>query len=217
MKRLIIFVLTVIFCAGVVSAQDKSSTDVAVAQDKLSADAISARGKSSINPASVYKQVYKKDVITVVSPNQEGWSLLESNTVETIFEKRAQDEILNASVKTFKAEIFETDEELLMSLETAKKEDLEGEYKRDSLHFIYVGFKATLCLQYDGIFNFKEATPKFKYFNVKGYFCSHPKNKNLAIQMEFSNRSNLRGFSESFSSLSDEFFEKTVFPKAAVK
>ena len=202
MKRLIGFVLIAVFCAGVVSAQEKASPV-----------AVSVQGKSAINPASVYQQVYKKDVITVVSPNQAGWSLLESNSVKTIFEKRAQEEILNASVRIFTIEIFETDEELLMSVETDKKEELEDEYKRDSIHFNYIRFKATPCLQYDGIFNFKEATPKFKYFNLRGYVCAHPKNKNLVIQMEFSNRSNLRGFSNDLFSLSDEFFEKTVFPK----
>jgi hypothetical protein len=216
MKRLIGFILTVIFCAGVVSAQEKSSADVELAQDKAAADAISARGKSSINPASVYPQGYKQDVITVVSPNQAGWSLLESKGVKTVFEKRAADEILNASVRTFAVEIFETDRDLLISLEEAEKEDL-SDFKMDSLHFNYVRFKATPCLQYDGIFFFKEAAPKFKYFNVRGYFCAHPVNKKLAVRMEFSNHSNSRGFSENLFSLSDEFFEKTAFPKAAVK
>jgi hypothetical protein len=59
--------------------------------------------------------------------------------------------------------------------------------------------------------------PKFKYYNLKGYLCSHPENKNLVIQMEFSSRSNSRGFPENLLSLSDEFFEKTTFYKAAVK
>jgi hypothetical protein len=192
MKRLIGFILTVIFCAGIISAQEKSS----------------------INPASVYNL----DAVTVVSPNQAGWTLLQSNKSETVFEKRAKDEILTASVKSIKTKIFDNEQDLLKSLEAMKNEELQSKYKQDSLHFNYVRFKAMRCVQYDGIFNFKEVTtPKFEYFNFKGYLCRHPENKDLVIQIEFSNHSNLRGFSEDLFSLSADFFEKTVFSKAVVK
>jgi len=180
----------------------------------LGVGGVSAQEKSSINPASVYNL----DAVTVVSPNQAGWALLQSNKSETVFEKRAKDEILTANVKTLKTKIFDNAQDLLMSLEAMKKEELERQYKQDSLHFNYVRFKATRCLQYDGVFNFKEATtPKFEYFNFRGYLCRHPENKDLVIQIEFSNHSNLRAFSESLLSLSDEFFEKTAFSKAALK
>lgn len=193
MKYLIIVILIAVFCVGVVSAQEK---------------------QSSINPASVYIQ----DAVTVVSPNQAGWMLLQSNKLETVFEKRAKDEVLTANVKTIKTKIFDNEQDLLTSLEAMKKEELLSKYKRDSLHFNYVKFKETRCVQYDGVFNFKEVTtPKFEYFNFKGYLCRHPENKDLVIQIEFANYSNLRAFSEDLSSLSNEFFEKTAFSKVSVK
>lgn len=193
MKYLTAVILIAAFCFSAASAQEK---------------------QSAIKPASVYNQ----ELVKLVSPNQAGWVLLQSNNSETFFEKRSKDEILNANVKTIKTKIFDNEKDLLASLEAMKEEELTSRYKKDSLHFNYVRFKKTRCLQYDGVFNFKEATtPKFDYFNFSGYLCRHPENKDSVIQIEFSNHSNSRTLSEALSSLSGEFFEKTVFSKAAVK
>lgn len=166
-----------------------------------------AQLQSAINPASVYSQAG----VTVVSPNQPGWVLLQSSKSETVFEKRVKDEILTASVKTIKTKLFDSEKDLLISLETLKEEEL-SKLKRDSVHFNRTRFKGSPCLQYDGIFKPAEpSVPKFEYFNFKGYLCRHPETKDLVVQIEFSNHSNLRGFSENLLSLRDEFFEKIVF------
>lgn len=189
MKYLKVFILIVVFCVGVVSAQE-------------------------INSATAYSQ----DAVAVVSPKQSGWTLIKSNKLETAFEKRIKDEVLFADVRTLKPKIFEDEQEMLASLETMKSEELLSKYKRDSLHFYYVKFKDVRCVKYDGVFNFKEVTtPKFEYYNFKGYLCRHPENKDLVIQIEFSNHSNLRAFSEDLNTLSGQFFEQIVFSKAAVK
>jgi hypothetical protein len=141
--------------------------------------------------------------------------LLKSSKSETVFEKRGKDEILIANVKTFRTKIFDSDKDFLTSMETLKKEELSN-LKRDSVHFNYVRFKGSPCVQYDGIFKPDEASePKFEYFNCKGYLCRHPESKDLVVQVEFSNHSNLRGFSENLFSLRDEFFERIVFSKVA--
>lgn len=89
----------------------------------------------------------------------------------------------------------------------------------DSVHFNNTRFKGLPCVQYDGIFKLdgSVSSPKFEYFNFKGYLCSHPETKGLAIQVEFSNYSNSRGFPENLIAVSDEFFEKITFSKAAIK
>lgn len=185
MKYLIVIVLAAVFCANAALTQTQSP----------------------INPASIFKQVG----VTVVSPNQPGWVLLRSSKSETDFEKRVKDEILAANVKTIRTKVFDNDKDLLVSLETLKKEELSN-LKRDSVHFNYVRFKGSPCVQYDGIFKLDGASlPKFEYFNFKGYLCRHPETKDLVVQIEFSNHSNLRGFSENLFSLRDEFFEKIVF------
>ena len=166
------------------------------------ANAVLAQEQSSINPASIYHQVG----VTVVSPNQPGWVLLQSSKSETVFEKRVEGEIVNANVKTIKTKIFDNDKDLMTSLEALKKEEL-SKLNRDSIHFNYVRFKGSPCVQYDGIFNVDgTSAPKFEYFNIKGYLCRHPESKDLVVQMEFSNHSNVRGFSENLV-----FSEQRVF------
>lgn len=173
------------------------------------ANAVSAQERSLINPASVYHQ----GGVTVVSPNQPGWVLLQSSKSETVFQKRDENEIVDANVKTFKTKIFDNDKDRLINWEILKQEEL-SKLKRDSIHFNYVRFKGSRCLQYDGIFKVDgAAASKFEYLNLKGYLCPQPESKDLVVQIEFSNHSHLRGFSENLLSLSDEFFQKIVFSK----
>ena len=168
-----------------------------------------AQRQTSINPA----RLYRLDGITFASPNQSGWELLKSDKLETVFEKRDKDGVSNASVKTLKTNIFETDKERLIGFEKLKQEDL-SRLARDSIHFNYGRFKGSMCLEYDGIFKLDPSTGlRFAYYNLKGYLCPHPRARDSAIQMEFSNYSNVRGFTENLNSLNDEFFEKITLPK----
>lgn len=171
--------------------------------------AVSAQAQTSIKPAGIYHQ----DGITVVSPNQSGWALLKTDKSETVFEKRGEGGILNASVKTIRTKTFATEKDRLAAWEALKQEEL-SKLKRDSLHFDYLRFKGAMCLRYTGIFPIeKTASSGFAYFNLKGYLCPPPNAKDSAVQMEFSNYSNSRGLTEDLYSLSDEFFEKLTFPK----
>ncbi len=191
MKQLIFIILTALFFAVAVSAQ----------------------AQTSIKPAGIYDQ----DGITVVSPNQSGWALLKTDKSETVFEKRGEDGILSVSVKIIKTKTFETDKERLAGWEALKQEEL-SKLKQDHLHFNYIRFKDLSCLLYDGIFPLeKTSSNKFAHFNVRGYLCPNANAKDSAVQMEFSNYSNTRGLTEDLHSLSEEFFEKIVFPKAPIK
>jgi hypothetical protein len=186
MNRFIVIIATALFCA-----------------------AVSAQAQTSIKPAGIYDH----DGITVVSPNQTGWILLKTDKSETVFEKRGEGGILNASVKTIRTKTFETDKARLAGWETLKQEEV-SKLKLDSIHFDNKRFKGAMCLRYDGIFPI-EKTPSsnFAYFNLKGYLCPHPNAKDSAVQVEFFNYSNARGLTEELDSLSDEFFEKLTFPK----
>ena len=190
MTRLIVIVLTTVVCANALLAQEPPS----------------------INPASIYHL----GGVTVVTPNQPGWVLLQSRQSLIAFQKRVEGEVLNASVKTIRTKIFANDEELLATLEALKVEEL-SKLKRDSVHFNYVRFKASPCVQYDGIFTGDATAPNLKYFNFVGYLCRHPESKDLVVQIEFSNHSNRRAFSTNLSDLSNEFFEKMTFSKVAVE
>jgi hypothetical protein len=131
--------------------------------------AVSAQAQTSIKPASIYDQ----DGTTVISPNQPGWILIRTDKSETVFEKRAESGILNASVKTIRTKIFETEKDRLAGWETLKQEEF-SKLKRDSIHFDIMGFKGATCLRYTGIFPVeKTSSSNFAYFNLKGYLCPY--------------------------------------------
>lgn len=174
------------------------------------ANAVLAQRQASVNPASIYHL----GGVTVVSPNQPGWVLLHSNKSLIGFQKGSEDEVLNATVKTIRTKVFDNDNDLLTSLEALKVEEL-SKLKKVSVHFNYVRFKASPCVQYDGIFTGDTSAPNFEYLNFKGYLCRYPESKGLAVQIELSNHSNLRGFSENLIDLSSEFFKKMAFSKVA--
>jgi hypothetical protein len=169
--------------------------------------AIAAPAQKSIKPATSYKQ----GGISIVSPNQPGWTLLKADKSETIFEKRSGNEILNASVKTIPTKTCATDKDRLVAWEALKNEEF-SKLNRDSLHFYYTRFKSLMCLRYDGSFP-KDKTPSnnFERFNIKGYLCPLPNNQQSAVQMEVFNYSNKKGMSEDMFALSEEFFDKVTF------
>ncbi|HSK71438.1 MAG TPA: hypothetical protein VK892_07075 [Pyrinomonadaceae bacterium] len=167
----------------------------------------------TIKPAKTYKQ----SEVKIVSPNETGWQLVKSAQLENVFAKVDSDGKYNASAKTSTINAYENVNDLFENLEKLKQEEI-SRLNRDSLHFNRTNFKEVPCLQYDGIFNNdarKEAN--YKYFNLSGYLCQHPTAKNTLIQIEFSNHSNLRGFSETANKLSKEFFEKIEFSKVKNK
>ncbi|MFZ0748399.1 MAG: hypothetical protein WAM70_03490, partial [Pyrinomonadaceae bacterium] len=152
--------------------------------------------------------------VTIVSPDQPGWVLKQSNESLVAFQKDIEGEVVNASVKLIKTKVFDKDEELLRNLEALKNKEL-SQLKRDSVHFNYVEFKAGPCVQYDGILTGDASAPKLKYFNFKGYLCRSQGTKDTVVQIEFSAHSNRRGFPEDLFSPSDEFFERVTFSKVA--
>jgi hypothetical protein len=166
-----------------------------------------AQAQKSIKPASRYKQ----DGITMWSPNQTGWSLIKTDKSETVFEKRIENGILNASVKTIPTKTFATDKERLGAWEALKNEEF-SKLKRDSLHFYYTRFKSVMCLRYDGSFPLeKNSSNSFERLNLKGYLCPLPNTQESAVQMEFVNYANKKGMTEDMFALSEEFFEKVTF------
>ncbi|HEV2903815.1 MAG TPA: hypothetical protein VGW32_02145, partial [Pyrinomonadaceae bacterium] len=169
------------------------------------ANALLAQEQVSINPASIYHL----GGVTIVSPNQPGWVKRSTESL-VAFRKEVEHEVLNASVKLIQTKVFDNDEDLLRNQEALKEKEV-SKLKKDSVHFNYVRFKAAPCVQYDGIFTGDASAPKFKYFNFRGYLCRSPRSKDMVVQIEFSNHSNRRAFSDNLFSLSDEFFDKIAF------
>lgn len=157
-------------------------------------------------PGKKYKQIGAK----LASPNDTDWRMVKSEKMETVFEKETADKKFKAFVKTAKIPVYETDRELLVNLEKLKMAEVD-EKNRDSIHYNYLGYKSTQCLQYDGIFG--APGTGYKYLNMNGYICRHPDDRSVIIQFEFSNYSNDRGYLAAESELSRSFFEGVRFIK----
>lgn len=170
---------------------------------------------STIKAGKVYKQSGAK----IYSPNQAGWHIVKSEKLETVFGKTSSEAEYKVFAKTKTIPDYENTNDLLKSLEAMKQAEL-NESNRDSLHYNYrKDFNETPCVQYDGIFKNDAAqeAPGYKYFNFYGYICRHPSDKNIVIQMEFSDYSNTRGFTEAEINLRKNFFDKIKFEKVKNK
>lgn len=166
------------------------------------------QAQTPVQPASVYSL----DGIRMASPKQAGWTVISRSPTETSFEKQSKDGILHAGVKTLHTQIFSGVQAQLAGWEKLKQAEL-SHLKLDSVHYFNEKFKGAMCLHYDGVF----PTPKtqavpFAYLNLKGYLCPHPKARDQVVQIEFSDLSNTRGFTEALFDLSAVFFESITFP-----
>ena len=167
------------------------------------------QSQTSIKAESTYHQ----GGITIVSPNDSGWVRLKTENGETAFEKRTDSDKFAAGARIIQTKPFETDKDRLPGWEALKNEEF-SKFKQDHLHFNYTVFKGVMCLRYDAFFPL-EKTPsnRFAYFIVTGYLVPVPNSNNSAFQIEFSDYSNHRGFTEDQHALAEEFFEKLAFPK----
>ncbi len=166
-----------------------------------------AQSRSPVAPASVYHL----SGMTVVSPDQPGWGLSKSDGSEIVFEKRDKDRVCRASVSIIKTAVYDSDKDLLAGLEALEQHELD-QLDVDSVHFNYAGPHAWPRLHYDGIVRLdRTSSPGFGYLNFKGRLIPHPGAPGLAYKIEFSDRSNARGFSEELFSLGEEFCDKILF------
>lgn len=167
--------------------------------------------RPAISPATIYEL----GGVTIQSPDQSGWVLLQATKSVIVLEKHVGDEVLSASIKTMNTKPFANDRDRLFGFEALKSDELSA-LKKDSVHFNHGRFQHLPCMQYDGIFTGMPES-KLKYFNFKGYFCRHPSMDNVAVQLEVSSRSNTRDFSDDLIQLSEVFFEQAVFPATTSK
>jgi hypothetical protein len=155
---------------------------------------------------------YKQAGVTVKPPSGSGWKLAKATEDETRFERSSPTEVAVARSRTLEASIFGEGGDLLARMERWKEAELSGGgARRDSIHFNRIRFKRLSCLQYDGIFVVDSGMGGSKHSNVKGYLCPLPDNAQSVVELEVSNRTAQRGFSEEFAAISDDFFDSATF------
>jgi hypothetical protein len=90
--------------------------------------------------------------------------------------------------------------------------------KKDSLHFNYVRFTGQPCVQYDASYPLDAGSPvKSARYNIYGYLCPLPRAKDTVLQIEFTNYSNTKGFTEDLLPVREDFFASIVLPTTAGK
>ena len=168
--------------------------------------------QSAIEPG----EHFKLNGVRLASPDQNGWHISKSDKLEIIFDfsgdgktSRAFAKVGPSNALTGSGKFFEEFE----VLKTSELENLEN-LKRDSLHFNKTSFNEVVCMQYDSSLKNLAAAPRtFEYYNVYGYSCPHPLAKDRFVQLEFSNRSNTKGFSEADIKLFKRYFDSIRFTK----
>ncbi len=175
----------------------------------LLSGSVAAQQGTPIKPA----KIVKLNGATVTSPGQPGWRMTRSDKVEVIFEMSGDANRSGAFAKMRDFDIPEDVGSFFQRLETLKKLEIDG-LDIDSLHFNTTQFKETPCLQYDGIFRKVES---YEYLSLYGYLCRHPLITGKVLQLEYSSRSNTRGFSETDIKLFRRYFDATQFTKVKGK
>ena len=151
--------------------------------------------------------------VAVSAPTQPGWSVVKSSDRETRFEKPSEVDPAVASSRMLPGTTFGGGDDLLASVEAWKEAQLAATsgLKHDSLHFNRVEFKERTCLQYDGSFEVvSDPKSPFTRFNFKGYLCPLGDSGPSVVELEVSNHSTQKGFSDDLNRFANEFFEGAV-------
>ncbi len=183
---------------------------VAMATGLVVGAVLSVQGPSVIKPGSVYQLVG----VTITSPNQPGWELLKSDQREVIFRKQNSDRTCLARVTIAKSDIPADSSDPLAALEARKTEELKTR-NVDHLHFDKVGSPSGPILRYDSIIKVEgPSAAHSNYFNFSGWLCPHMGHWNYVVEIEFSDHSNSRGFTEDLIALVDEFYRGVSLSKS---
>jgi hypothetical protein len=186
---------------------------IAVFAAVLSVTAAAGQEPAFIEPGSVHQW----QGLTVVSPDEAGWVLAASDGNRIVFEKRSETAVLRASVSIIRTEIYKTGEAFFAGLEPFKEEEWRG-LEVDHLHFNRMGGRGGPFLQYDAIFKLDDtASPVFRYLDLRGRLYPYKRAKGMVVQVEYSVRSGVRGFSEEQMALAEGFLAKVALPRSPAR
>ncbi len=133
---------------------------------------------------------------TVQSPNQAGWSVLQSTQSGLAFARSYEEDGATtvANTSLFVVDGQDDDADFLRYIATQRRaNDDSNRFKIIKVNNDIVKYKNTACLKYSSVSedhaNSGITSVKFQYFKTIGYICRHPANKVIAFQMEVSHRS----------------------------
>ena len=182
--------------------------------------AYAASGFPSVSPGTEYRQLGA----AVYSPNDAGWSLMQSTPQGFAFGRQFGDKDDSAIINTtvFAVEGIDKDSEFLDYIASQREaQDDKKRFKVVSVKNEQTSFKGTACLKYQTVSEDHKGrgitSKKFEYLKAYGYICRHPDNRTVAFQMEVSHRSKEATFPDALLSTGDSFFQTIQFNADGLK
>jgi hypothetical protein len=164
------------------------------------------------------KTVYSHNGATVLSPNESDWYLIAQEDIGVMFGRMYGSPEKTGIIfsQIVKYESIESDTDFLNHVAEQMVElDDKERFKILDITNEQVTFKNTACLKYKWLSedhkNSGIDSKDFQYYKIAGYFCRHPANKNFALRMEVSHRSNEEKFPEELLLLGEEYFSDLQF------
>lgn len=190
----------------------------------LLAIGLSACATSPSFPTAGINQTYKIMGAKVSSPNEPDWYVVQHNQTGIYFGKdiSSKTNSIIANVLIFGVDGHKDDESFFDYIIS------EREKNDDKTRFVNLGvkntrstFKDNTCIKYESLAedhaSKSNTSQPFQYFSTMGYICRHPANRNTAIQLEVSYRSDSKKLPNTIKQISEQFFATVVFINNEVK
>ena len=188
--------------------------------------AIAVSGCASLNPnlklvpaSSTFSQLGA----TVLSPNEAGWSVVQSSATGMAFGRAytEQGHTAIANTTVFRVDGFGSDDDFLGYIaEQRVKNDDKTRFKILENKSARVTFKTAPCIRYTSLSEDHRhqgvESANFDYLKTTGYVCRHPANGNVAFQMEVSHRSGSKEFPPELISVGEHWFDDIEFNDAGL-
>lgn len=185
---------------------------------------LSACSSTPSFPLAGISQTYEILGAKVKSPNEPDWRLMQYDQAGIYFGKAAlsKDISLISNVVIFAVNEFDDNKAFFeYIISERKKNDDATRFVDLGVNYEFVTFNESSCIKYSSLAedhaSKSTSKQKFQYFSTSGFICRHPANKNVAIQLETSYRSDEKSIPTSISRMSNEFFSGVEFINNTVR
>lgn len=174
---------------------------------------------ASIEP----KTVYKIEQVTMTSPDEPNWALMQNERLSLILAKKFGDSSQSAliSAMMYPAGTHKTSRAFLeFIIGERKKNDDKNRFKNLNVKNEFVTFKGLPCINYQTLAEDHKdkglASSDFEYLKTEGYICRYPL-EDTAFQFDVSHRSKEKQIPADILNTAQEFFQNIQFVEATIK
>ena len=174
---------------------------------------------ASITP----KSVYKLELVTMISPDEPNWALMQNEIHSLVLAKKFDDKSQTALITAmmYPAGTHKTSQAFLeYIISERKKNDDKNRFKILEVKNEFVQFKNLPCVKYQTLAEDHKdegiASSDIEYFKTQGYICRYPL-EYIAFQAEISHRSKVNKMPSDISKTGQKFFENIQFVDGTIK